>query len=148
MKKMIHAGILALALVGASYGMADAYMYGITDYNPTGYPIELSEGVHLCYTGMGGGLYLNEKTVHIIAQEGDVYTISANFIGYNKERGSLTPSSDTYKYDTSTHTMYSVHDGRAFEILPRTDRTDQATYRAATKGKQIWSVAMGYEWEW
>lgn len=148
MKKMIRAGVLALALVGASYGMADAYMYGITDYNPTGYPIQLFENVNLCYTWMGGGVYLDEKTVHVDSQEGDVYTISASFISYNKERGSLVPSSETYKYDTSTHTMYSIHDERAFEVLPRTDHTDQVTYRAASKGKQIWNAAMGYDWEW
>lgn len=151
MKKMIRTGLLAMALFGASCGIANAYMYGIDEnYNPTGYPVQLFENVNLCYTWMGGGHYMEEKSAKIISEEGDVYVISADFINYNKERGALVPKKGiTYKFDTSTHTVYFTTDsGEEHAIAPRSEDTAQVEYRAMSEAKQMWHAVMGTDWDW
>lgn len=57
--------------------MVNAYMYGIDCNNSTSYLLVMMDRVHLCYTQMRAGIYIDEGTVHIVSQKGDVYTLSA-----------------------------------------------------------------------
>ena len=155
MKKILHSSLLTLALVGSSctlawFGntnMADAYMYGLNNDNPTSYPLVMTDGVNLCYTQMGTGIYIDEKTAHVVSQEGNVYTLSASFIRWYQNSGKLIPEDITYKYDTSTHTIYYNVQGKDY-VLEHTDSPAQVTLRSAAEAMQIWHAVMGTDWEW
>lgn len=158
MKKILRSGLLATALLGASCGfawlgnmnVAEAYMYGITDYNPTSYPVKLTDGVYLSYNFMSSAVYLDTHTAHIVSQEGNVYTLTANFLHYNQEHGSLSSEKKTYKYDVDNHIMYSINEdnGQEYEIGPHNDSTAQVTYRSAAAAMQLWNAVMDSDWDW
>ena len=86
MKSGIRTGVLAMAILGAACGAAwtgdvsqayamPEYKYGESNDR---YPVEMSDGVRLCYTQMDSGIYVDETSAYIVSQEGPEYTIAAN----------------------------------------------------------------------
>ena len=158
MKSGIRTGVLAMAILGAACGAAwtgdvsqayamPEFKYGESDGR---YPVEMSDGVRLCYTHMDSGIYVDETSAYIVSQEGSEYTIAANMVNWNKFNGYQGVRTRTYVYNTSTHKMYLIKDdgNRSTAVGPIREHTSQADIRTVMMGMQIWHAVMHTEWRW
>lgn len=163
MKKMLRTAALTVALLSAACGAAwlgnispvDAYMYGIYDDYPTDgpalYPMYMSDGVHLAYTQMNSGIYVDTTSAYTVSQKGPWVELAANVINWNKTNGYQSIKEEMYLFNTGTDTMYTISNGKMYEI--RYSRypgvsPSEADMRAASKAMLIWHTVMGTDWQW
>lgn len=158
MKAGMRIGVLAMALLGATCGatwvgdVSPSYAMPEFKYGRSNgiYPLEMSEGVRLCYTQMDSGIYVDETSAYIVSQEGPEYTIAANSVNWNKRNGYQSIRTRTYVYNTATRKMYLIMDNgnRSKAIGPIREHTSQADIRTVMMGEQIWHAVMNTEWRW
>lgn len=158
MKKVLRCSLMTTALLGAACGMAwwgntspvEAFMYGIYSSNDSRYPMQMADGIRLCYTHMDSGTYIDETSAYMESQEGAKYTLTANVIYWNQTNGKQSSRTVTYMYDTSIHQMYWVNrdNGQLSALRPHTSHSSEADMRTAAQAMQIWHAVMGNNWRW
>lgn len=158
MKKIWRCGLLTMAILSSACGMAwmgnvspaEAFMYGLSAKADSRYPMQIADGINLCYTHMDSGVYIDETSAYIEAQDGTKYKLTANVINWNKYNGRQSSRTVSYVYDTSIHQLYWVNrdTGKISAFKPHTAHSSEADLRGAAQAMQIWHAVMKTSWNW
>ena len=154
MRKSIKCSLLAITLCGITWlgnvSPADAYMYGIYNNRPQNYPMQMADGINLCYTQMDSGIYVDETSAYIASQNGPKFTLEANLIYWNNKNGSQSIHTTSFLYDTKARKIYPIYDGKinSRSIGPAQYHTSEAELRHISQALQIWHAVMKKDWRW
>ena len=150
MKKFLRNTVMAAAILGIAFGAAssaDAYIQGLYEQNDSKYPLQMEDGVNLCYTHQSIGAYIDENSAKVVAEDGPIYTIAARFIIWNIDADRTIESTIQFEYDTDNHIMYSVwKDGSRHVVNRPTRESCGAEMRTGAMAIQVWHGAMGTDW--
>lgn len=155
MKQFLQCSLLTIMFLGLTWmgnaSPVDAYMYGLYGEVDSKYPMQMSNGIDLCYTHMDMGIYIDETSAYVVSHDDSKYILAANMITWDKfYSGRQSVRTKMYMYDIFNHTLYAVNDmdGKFYRIKPHTYYSSEVDMRSAAQAMQIWHAVMGTEWRW